>query len=212
MKCGVSLCPFSKESIMNAALKVFAASAVIAVGLGHAASAAPITFVANLNGPSESPPQNSNGTGFAQVVIDTVTNTMRVDVTFSGLNAGTTASHIHCCTTIPFSGTAGVATTTPTFPNFPLGVTSGSYDQTFDMTLASSYNPAFITAQGSISAAETALFNGMMSGNDYLNIHTTFAPGGEIRGFLRPVPEPLSATLLGLGLVGAAFMRRRKVS
>jgi hypothetical protein len=73
---------------------------------------------------------------------------MFIDVSFSGLLGTTTASHIHCCTPTPLSGTAGVATTTPTFAGFPLGVTSGTYMNTLDLTLASSYNPAFVTANG----------------------------------------------------------------
>ena len=41
-----------------------------------------------------------------------------------------------------------------------------------------------------MAAAETTLFNGLFAGTEYLNIHTTAFPGGEIRGFLSPVPEP----------------------
>src|SRR5437764_15156767 len=130
--------------------------------LTPAANATPIVFTANLNGPSESPPNASPGTGFAEVDFDIAAHTMRVVVDFAGLTSGTIASHIHCCTTLPFTGTAIVATTTPTFPNFPLGVTSGHYDQTFNMTLSSSYNSQFLALfGGSIAAAETALFNGL---------------------------------------------------
>ena len=47
-------------------------------------------------------------------------------------------------------------------------------------------------------------------GNAYLNIHTTFAPGGEIRGLLHAVPEPESYTLLALGLVALGWTTRRR--
>jgi hypothetical protein len=109
---------------------------------------------------------------------------MRAQVTFQGLLAPNTAAHIHAATAVPFEGNAGVATTTPTFTGFPSGVTSGSYDNTFDMTQASSYNPSFVTASGGMSNAEAALATAMANGKAYLNIHSTLYPGGEIRGFL----------------------------
>jgi CHRD domain-containing protein/PEP-CTERM motif-containing protein len=165
------------------------------------------TLYAFLSGAGESPP-TSPGTGTAIVTLDDSANTMRVQVSFSGLLAGTTASHIHCCTASAFTGNAGVATTTPTFPNFPLNVTSGTYDMTFDLLLASSYNPAFVTAQGGLAQAEAALINGLLTGHTYLNIHTTQFPGGEIRGFLR-APEPSTLALLAMGmLLAVAFARR----
>src|SRR2546426_23563 len=116
--------------------------AVAAVGVAPRAQAQVVSYFANLDGPSE--PTASPGIGFTQVDYNPTAHTLRVRVTFSGLvttGTGTTASHIHAPTTTPFSGTAGVATTTPTFAGFPLGVTSGSYDNTLDLTLASSYNP-----------------------------------------------------------------------
>jgi hypothetical protein len=138
-------------------------------------------FVAAL---APDPTVASSGTGNTIVTWNTVTNQMTIAISFSGLTSGTTASHIHCCVAPP--GTAGVATTVPTFPGFPLGVTSGTYSQTFDMTSLSSYNPAFVAANGGTAAsAEAALFAGLVAGTSYLNIHTTKFPAGEIRGFLQ---------------------------
>ncbi len=173
------------------------------------AQATTITYAAVLNGGNEVPPNASPGIGFATVIVDDVANTMDVNVVFSGLLGPTTASHIHCCTALPFAGTAGVATVTPTFTGFPSGVTSGTYSQVFDMTLASSYNSAFVTANGSIAGAEAALFGGLANGSAYLNIHTSVVPAGEIRGFLQPVPEPSTLALVGLG-IGSAIRRRRR--
>ena len=146
-------------------------------------------YWASLSGPAEVPPNISPGTGQALVTIDAVANTMRVQVTFSGLLGNTTASHIHAPTAIPGTGTAGVATTLPTFPAFPLGVKAGTYDQTFNMLLSSSYNPTYITNNGGTPAsAWAALRLAISAGKSYLNIHSTMFPGGEIRGFLTTCP------------------------
>jgi hypothetical protein len=177
------------------------------------ASAAILTFDAILSGTSESPPNSSPGTGFAEVDINTVAQTMRVQVTFSGLLGTTTASHIHCCTALPGTGTAGVATTVPTFPGFPFGVTSGTYDQTFDVLSDLTYNPSFESANGgTASSAFAALEAGLDSGTAYFNIHTTVVPGGEIRGFLlaSAVPEPSTWAMMILGFAGIGFMAYRR--
>jgi hypothetical protein len=198
---------------MNTKSKIHALALGIVAGaaLGLAsASAAPIVYSASLSGGAEDPPVASTGTGFTFVTIDTVAHTLRVQASFSGLVGTVTVAHIHCCTAAPFSGNVAVASTTPTFPGFPEGVTSGSYDQTFDLSLASSYRPAFITDNGGTPAsAEAALAAGLEQGRAYLNIHSTFAPGGEIRGFLAPVPAPATIALFGAALAGLAATRRR---
>jgi hypothetical protein len=182
------------------------------VGFIHSAYAGPIYYTATLNGPSESPPNASPGAGFATVIVDSILHTLSVDVTFSGLIGTTTASHIHAATAVPGIGIAGVATVTPTFTAFPLGVTSGTYFHTFDTTLASSFNPIFITGHGgTVALAEAALFSAIADGKAYLNIHTTASTGGEIRGFLA-VPEPTIISLMTLGVLGFLFAKRRTAS
>ena len=111
------------------------------------AHVAPLTFGGPLSGANENPPTTSLGTGSATVTIDPVADTMRVEVTFSGLTTSNiTGAHIHCCVTQ--GGNTGVATTMPAFPGFPLGVTSGTYDNTLNMLELGSYNMAFVTANG----------------------------------------------------------------
>ena len=176
-----------------------------------------VRFSVNLSGPAEAPPNASLGTGSGFVDYDPTLHTLRVSFSFSGLTGNTTASHIHCCV-LP-NGTAGVATTTPTFAGFPLGVTSGSYDVLLDLRLASSWNPAFITANGGTPAsAENVLAAGMDATSAYLNVHTTAFPGGEIRAFLvaqqaTNVPTlsewAIGALAVVLLLLGMARMRRR---
>jgi hypothetical protein len=151
------------------------------------ALAAPAAYSASLSGPAESPANASPGTGFSQVELDWVAHTLHVRVNFSGLVAPTTASHIHACTTRPGEGTASVATQVPTFNGFPLGVTSGTYDRTFNTLDPATYNPAYLNLfGGSAAVAELALGFCLISGGAYLNVHSTTFPGGEIRGFLTP--------------------------
>src|SRR5689334_12698456 len=114
-------------------------AAAAALAVTGAAHAVPVTFTTTLTGPGESPPNTSTATGVGTVIFDIAAHTLTVSETFSGLTTGTSASHIHCCTIAPGTGTAGVATQTPTFTSLPLGVTSGSFTQTFDSSQASTY-------------------------------------------------------------------------
>ena len=194
-------------------LSTLLAGCVLAAVVAMPAAAQKSVYTAVLNGPSESTANASPGTGSATVTIDSNLSTMRIQESFSGLLAGVTASHIHCCTMIPGTGTVGVATTTPTFLDFPSGVAAGNYDHTFDMTLASSYNAPFVTANGGINGAFLALITGLNEGNAYANIHTNLFPSGEISGFLHaaPVPEPETYAMLlaGLAIISAMARRRR---
>lgn len=194
-----------------------AALAVFSVMSSTSVKAAPLTYVATLNGASESPPNASTGIGTAVVEIDAVAHTMRVEVAFLGLIGNVTAAHIHATTSTAFVGTSGVATSTPTFPSFPSGVRSGTYDRMFDMTLPTSYRAGFITSSGGTTAlAETALFNAIAQGKAYFNIHTTSFSGGEIRGFFVPAAVPEidpasggSALSLVAGVLAMIERRRR---
>ncbi|WP_424206737.1 VPLPA-CTERM sorting domain-containing protein [Sulfuricaulis sp.] len=50
----------------------------------------------------------------------------------------------------------------------------------------------------------------MADGHAYFNIHTSMFTGGEIRGFLAPVPIPAAAWLFGSGLLGLIGVAQRK--
>lgn len=166
-------------------------------------------YTVALDGPSESPPNASPGTGSGVVAYDDVAHTLHIQLTFSDLIGTTTAAHIHSPTAVPGTGTVGVATQVPSFAGFPLGVTSGVFDQTYDLTQASSWNPSFINANGGTPAsAELALATSMAEGRAYFNIHTSEYTGGEIRGFLQLIPEPATIGLLAVGAL--AFGTRRK--
>jgi hypothetical protein len=124
----------------------------------------------------------SPGTGSATLDLDTVANTLVVNLSYSGLLAPTTNAHIHCCA--PPGVSAGVII--PFVPPFVTGLTSGTFLNTFNLTATQVTQVA--------------------SGLSYINIHTTLYPAGEIRGQI--VPEPASLALVFAGLVVAALMRR----
>ena len=154
---------------------------------GAVAQAAPVVYFGSLSGSAESPPTPSPAFGSAIVTINSVIHSMRVQVVFSGFVGTTTASHIHCCTALPGTSTAAIATTSPSFAGFPLGVTSGTFDQSLDLVMSSSFSPPFVTANGgTLAGAEAALLAGIAAGTAYIDVHSTFFPGGEIRSFLIP--------------------------
>jgi hypothetical protein len=186
-------------------------AAVLLISTVPSVDAAPVVFRADLSGPAEDPPNTSPGTGTARVVIDRDADTMRVQITFSGLLGETTVAHIHAPTDVPFAGIASVATQTPTFSGFPAGVMSGTYDMTFDLSDLATYNASYVAANGGTAAsAEAALFADIRAGLAYVNVHSTQFGGGEIRGFLTPAPAALG--LLASALGGLAWVRRRSAA
>jgi CHRD domain len=144
---------FARRSILG-----FAGAGAALMALTSRSKAATTTFKADLKGSSEVPPTTSGGTGAATVTLDSATNKITWNVTFSGLTGPATAAHIHG--PAPVGKNAGVIT-----------------------WLSTKGQPASSPLSGSatLTAAQAA---DLQSGQYYVNVHTAANPGGEIRGQL----------------------------
>jgi len=195
-------------------LKVLAAIVVLLVST-NAAQAVHNHFLGGIDGLQERAPNGpvvTPGSGFGTAVYDAGDNSLTVDIDFSGLLGTTTDAHIHCCFvpgSPPPNENAGVALGFSGAGGFPLGVTSGTYHHVFDLSDPLVFNGTFRTNNGGTAAgARDALLAAMRvepgepsnSPRAYFNIHTTFRPGGEIRGDISSVPEPSSILLAACGI------------
>lgn len=185
--------------------------AVSLAGVVSQAHAARHTFATTLSGAAEEPPVDSPGTGTAIVLYDGDARTLTVKVEFADLREGTTVAHIHAPTAVAMAGNIGVASYPGTFPGFPVGVTEGTYQGTWSLAEASSYTAGFYNNNGATTeSAEAALLAAMFAGKAYVNVHTSFSPPGEIRGFLVSVPDQGATLLLLVPAFGALLALRRQ--
>jgi hypothetical protein len=162
------------------------------------------TFAAEVTG--------ATGTGSLLMEYDSDGRTLAINASWSGLSGITTTSHIHCCTAVPNTGTAGVALAEGgILPGFPLGVSSGSYVRVIDLSQTNQYGGGFLTASGGTAAgAEARLISNLTSGQAYFNIHSSTFAGGEIRAFVTVVPEPQTWALMFGGLAAVSLLARRR--
>ena len=146
-------------------------------------------------------PIASGGTGGeigSGITFDDATNLLTLNIGwgssqgFTDLSSTATASHIHVTASNNGAGFTQTGAVLFTLTRSTNAVTGG--------TFTGPSNAITLTA-----AQKTDLFNGKY----YVNIHTANNGGGELRGFLVPVPEP--GTLLWGAAVGlvAGFRRVR---
>ena len=168
------------------------------------------------------------GTGNATVFFNETAKTIRVQMSYAGLNGAPTTGHIHAASTaIPYTfGTTSNPTAALGFGNgsatgwnpSPAQAT-GSYDRTFDVSslaaAAPTWGGTFKTDHSglTIDQLNAKFVEYMNTGKAYINIHTSTNPVGTIGGFFTVVtPEPGHWALLASGFaisVGRAWKKKR---
>jgi len=131
-------------------------------------------FTLNLEGAQEPPPLAVTGTGSGTATVDTVAKTITLNVTFSGATGAITSAHLHG----------------PAARGSAAGIKIALTDLTSPISEVLSYN--------------VADENDLLSGQWYLNLHTTANPGGELRAQLDnigPADKLLSVVIAGSGTV-----------
>ncbi|MBL8878667.1 MAG: CHRD domain-containing protein [Phycisphaerales bacterium] len=142
-------------------------------------------YEAILSGANEMNPNGSPATGHVHVHTHLDFVTIHLHVEFEGLSGTPLTAHIDGLTPTPLAGNAGIAIGDPSLPDFPIDVTSGSYEIELDLSAASTYSPAFIAQSGgTVGDALNAIILGMNDGRTFFRITTTAYPAGEIRGFI----------------------------
>lgn len=165
---------------MGARRFAIALAAASALAFSSSAQALTIHLGANITGGQEVPAVVTPGHGAATITFDTVTNVLSWTIYYESLTGTSTDAHFHG--PAPIGVSAGV--------QVPIPHTDGLTSDTL-------VGSAVLTA-----TQETQLLGGLW----YINIHSTFRPGGEIRG--QVVPEPTTLVLLGGGLALVASRRR----
>ncbi len=151
-------------------------AALITIGLTAVpASAQNVTLRATLTGAQETsaPGVNTGAFGNATVVVNMRTRTVTWSVDVFNLPSGVTAGHIH----VGAVGTPGptvINFTVPTGASNDFNITGSAVDTTFTLR----------PDQGIRSADD--MFQALLGGNTYVNVHSAVNGGGEIRGQLTP--------------------------
>jgi hypothetical protein len=152
---------------------VFLAAAIAAVGALPAA-AQTYTLTATLTGAGENPPINTGSFGTATITVDIGARTVTYRVDVFNLPSGVSASHIHV---------GAVGTNGPIVVNFAPPVPA-SNDFAFNGTVRDS---EFILRPDAGIRSADDMFQAIIGGNSYVNVHSTVNGGGEVRGQLSVV-------------------------
>jgi hypothetical protein len=152
----------------------------LAIAAGAAFADGPRLLRAHLSGAEEVPTISTTGKGDLKLLIFPDQNSIHYELTYSGLEADATQSHIHLGQPAVNGGISvflcSNLTTAPAGTQAcPLrgGTISGV------LTMASVLGP---TAQGIAAGELDALIDALRDQLTYVNVHSTTWPNGEIRG------------------------------
>ena len=152
--------------------------ATVVLGLALASTAfAQTVYVTNLTGGNEVPPVATTATGTATVVLNAAQTQITISCQFQNLVGTYTASHVH--------GPAG--------PGFNTNVRWGFVGAPAGWILSNSDHDGTLNNYVTVDVLPADVLN-LANGLMYVNVHSTFRPGGEIRGQLGTAPVPTMKT------------------
>ncbi len=145
--------------------RIIALSSLLVAWLAAApdVSATIHNLVANMSGAQENPPIITTGTGTCAVTLNDVTRQVTVSGTYQSLTGTASLCHIHGPAPVGMNANVVISLTQS-------GGTSGT-----------------ISGGGTLTAQQVL---DMLNGLHYVNLHSSFAGGGEIRGQVFPPPPP----------------------
>ena len=151
------------------------------LGLTFASAAlAQTTYTTNMTGGAEVPAVATNATGTATVVLNAAQTQLSITCSFQNLTQAYSLSHIHGPAAPGVNAGVRFGFVGPPNGTAPWVFSNGNLDGTITNFIATGVNATDVNN----------LNNGLM----YVNIHSLFRPGGEIRGQLGLAPVPTAKT------------------
>ena len=179
-----------------------------AILLAGPATAATLSFSAELDGAQEVPPVDTDAFGTAELFVDTITENLFVNLDVTGISTDDLRDDLVAAPVGPVHlhlGERGV--NGPIVVPFAFNTSYSDTSEGFSLTSIVSYD-------SSVSGLGFADFLAALTSEAiYFNVHTDAFLAGEIRGQvvadIAPIPLPASGLLLAGALLGAWGLRRR---
>jgi hypothetical protein len=177
----------SKQKNPNCVLFMKTRMILAALLCSAALASAQSLFTASLDSAQEtgSAANNSSATGDGTFTLNP-DGSLSYNVTYSGLQGTWSANHIHG----------------PAAPGASAGV--------LYFLNHSSTGPGSGVLSGTTPVLTSQQIDWLNDELLYVNIHSSFSSGGEIRGQIVPVPEPSTWALMGFGALATLWAARRR--